>query len=90
MTYGVQTFDASGTLLWDSTTAIGGVFGDYQQFASGASGTTLNYPQWAGLSAYLLDCGNAAPYMTLSTGAGYPIVTVTSPAGPMAFALVVY
>ena len=90
MSFGVQTFDSSGVLQFDSLTAVGGVFGDFQKFAAGQSGTTFSYPQWAGLSAYLVDCGNAAPYISLSTSAGYPVVTVTTPATAMSFALVVF
>lgn len=90
MAYGAQIFDAFGALLWDSTTAVGGVVGDYRQYASGAPGETINYTQWAGLSAMLIDCGNSGEYTSLSTSAGYPVVTVTSPAGPMNFGLVVF
>lgn len=91
MTYGVQTFDGSGTLEYDTTTALGGaVVGDYRKYASGAAGETVNYPQWAGLSAMLIDCGNSGEYTSLNTSGSYPVVTVTTPSGDMVFGLMVY
>lgn len=90
MTFAVQTFDATGALMWDSTTAGGGVAADYQQFAAGFGGATLSYPQWAGFSAFLMDGygnGYGQSYTSLSTSSGYPVVTVSS-GSPAAFSFV--
>lgn len=76
MTYGIQTFDAAGTLLWDSSTAAAGVVADVQNVAGGAS-ATFTYPDFAGRSAaalVLLGFGNTG--VTADTALGYPRVTV--------------
>jgi hypothetical protein len=94
VTFGFQIFDTSGSLLWDSTTAMGGVAADYQQYSAGFSGTTLSYPQWAGFSAFILDAGGngyGQSLTSLSTSSGYPVVTVSSGApAAFSFILVVY
>jgi hypothetical protein len=94
VSFGAQIFDASGALLWDSTMAMGGVAADYQQFSAGFSGTTLSYPQWAGLSAFILDGtgnGYGQACTSLSMSSGYPVVTVASGSpADFAFVLVVY
>lgn len=90
MAYGFQIFDASGALLWDSTTATGGVTADYQQFSAGFGGTTLSYPQWAGFSAFLMDGygnGYGQSLTSLSMSSGYPVVTVAAGA-PVAFSFI--
>lgn len=90
MSVGVQAFDSSGVLEWDSTTAISGLVGDYRKYASGASGETINYTQWAGLSAMLLVCGPGGEFVSLDTSGSYPVVTVTSPTVDIVFSLMVY
>lgn len=91
MTFGVQVFDGSAVLEYDTTTALGGaVVGDYRKYASGAAGETVNYPQWAGLAAMLIDCGNSGEYTSLDMSGSYPVVTVTSPVGDIVFGLMVY
>lgn len=90
MSVGVQSFDSSGALQWDSRTAVGGLFGDYRTYASGASGETINYTQWAGFAAMLIDCGGAHEFVSLDTSGSYPVVTVTTPVGDIAFGLLVY
>lgn len=91
MSYGVQTFDSSGALQFDSTTTLGGgVVADLRQYAAGAGGEVVDYPQWAGLTPLLLDCGGSDGFVTLTTSPGYPRVTVTSPSGPMTFAVAVF
>lgn len=84
-TIGIQVFDSTGTLQWDSRTAVGGVVGDYQPYTSG---DIFSYPQWAGLSAMLIDCGNDEGVISVSVSSGYPVVTATSGSG--SFALVVW
>lgn len=90
MTFGVQVFDASSTLVWDSTTVVGGIPADVRFYAAGASGATLSYPQFAGMSAFILDGSQATAFVSLDTSAGYPVVTVSSPSVDMVFLLMVY
>jgi hypothetical protein len=91
VTFGVQTYDGSAGLVYDTTTALGGaVVGDYRKYASGAAGETINYTQWAGLSAMLIDCGNSGEYVSLDMSGSYPVVTVTTPTGDIVFGLMVY
>ena len=86
-TVGVQQFDASGTVTFDSRTAVGGVVGDFREYAAGFSGETVSYPQWAGYSAMLLRYGSS---ITLSVSGGYPVVTVSSDANARSYVLLVY
>jgi hypothetical protein len=79
-TVGIQAFDGSGALLFDSRTAVGGVGGDYREYAAGFSGETISYPQWAGYSAILL----------LDMSPGYPVVTVGGSSSARTFSLLVY
>ena len=89
-TVGIQVFDSTSTLQWDSRTALGGVVGDYRQYAAGASGETINYPQGAGLNALLLDCGGADGSVSLDTSGSYPVVTVAPLGAAFSFALLVW
>jgi hypothetical protein len=86
--YGLQCFDGSGSLIFDSTTIVGQVPADVQYFPVGSSGT-LNYPQFAGRSAALIGTRYTLRYATLSFGPGYPVVTVTSAGVDLVFALMV-
>lgn len=90
MAYGIQTFDASGALMWDSSTAVGGLVGDYVKVAAGTAGYTINYPQWAGLAALLVDCGGSHENVSLNASGSYPVVTITTPPQDIAFGLLVY
>ena len=90
MTFAVQTFDASGALLWDSSTVVGSIPADVRLFAAGAGGTTLSYPQFAGFSAFILDGSQASDFLTLDMSAGYPVVHVVSPTVDIVFILMVY
>lgn len=91
MAYGVRTYASDGvTVVFDSTTAVGGVVGDYRHYASGASGETVSYPQFAGLTPIYIDAGGSSGHVSVSTSAGYPVITVTGPTPEMAFAMLVY
>jgi hypothetical protein len=90
MTFGVQIADTAGSVIWDSTTVVGGMIADFRSYASGAAGETISYPQWAGYTAFLIVSGSAtATTISLATSAGYPVVTVIS-GGYQTFALGVY
>lgn len=79
MAYGLQINDASGTLVWDSTTVNGGLVIDCREFASGVSGGTFSYSSWAGHTAFILT-NNDPALVSLSTSAGFPVVTVADSA----------
>ena len=90
MAFGIQTFNEIGLLVWDSTTALGGVVADYQEYAASSSGV-LVYPSFAGRTAFVV------PVLDLVTGTvsvdsllGYPRVTITSAALLRRFMLVVF
>ena len=77
MPAGLQIFDASGNLRFDSTTAKGGVFVDSAVFAPGASGL-LSFPDYVGATAILVDQGRTTddPGITVDTSLGYPRISV--------------
>lgn len=78
MTFGVQTFDASGGLVWDSSVAVGGIVADSRQVASGVS-TTFTYPAYAGRTPFLIGLLDTTPAsITVDTTLGYPRVSVAS------------
>ena len=91
MTYGLRTYNSSGVLQFDSTTAVGGVVATIQNVAAGTTGYTLNFPQWAGRAGFLLFYDNNAPFYTsLSFASGYPVVTVSTCPSFMSFVLYIY
>lgn len=91
MSDGVRIWASDGTtILFDSLTAVGGVVADYRYYPAGSAGGTISYPQWAGFSCYLMDAGGSGNNVSLSTSAGYPVITVVAPSSAMAFTLVVY
>lgn len=78
MTFGIQSFDASGAPLWDSTTAGGGVVADLFDVGSGETPVKA-YPAHAGRTcrvfcpAYFSPEGSA-----VDSALGYPRVTVAA------------
>lgn len=90
MTYGLQIMDASGTLVWDSNTVLGGVPGDFREYSGATAGETVSYPQFAGLTAVLLDSGGVSRGITMDVSAGYPVITVASTGLYRSFTLMVY
>lgn len=91
MTFGIQTFNASGVLQFDSTTALGGVIVTTQNVAANTTAYTLNYPQFAGTAGFLLfNDGNSPFYTSLSFSSGYPVVTVNKCPAFMSFSLYLY
>lgn len=82
MTYGIQTYDSAGALLWDSNTAAAGVVADVQTVAGGAS-ATFTYPDHAGRScAALVLLGFGDTGVTADTALGYPRITVPTYPNP--------
>lgn len=80
MAFGVQVFDAFGSLTWDSSTAPGGVVADSREIPSGWSGS-FTYPDFAGFAAQLVNVADTRPpSITVDTALGYPRVNVTSAA----------
>ena len=80
MALGLQVWDASGTLVLDSTTAVGGV---PVGFWSGGAGT-LSFPQFAGLTMQSIVIDGAQYFsepvggVTISYASGFPVATVAS------------
>jgi hypothetical protein len=70
MAFGLQLFNSSGTLVFDSTTATGGVFlGIY----SVGAGSTLDFPAYVGsFTGMALPTGSATycQYTASMTGPG--------------------
>lgn len=77
MPAGLQIYDSSGNLRFDSTTAKGGVFVDSMIFAPGSSGV-LTFPDFAGATPLVMDQSRTLqdPEITVDTLLGYPRVTV--------------
>lgn len=78
--FGVKTYDASGNLMFDSTTAAGGIAIDYREYGPSDS-ATLIYPDYAGHAAFLMHIFPSRQTVTLDTSLGYPRVTVSGGAG---------
>jgi hypothetical protein len=90
VSFGLQSFDASGNLIFDSTTAVGGVVADYRTYGPSES-ATLTYPSFPGATAFLVFLYPNTTTVTLDSSLGYPRVTVSSGAdGPRRFLLFVY
>lgn len=80
MSFGVQVNNAAGSLVWDSTTAIGGgVVADYQEIAAGAS-YSKSFPEFAGRTPIVIPIADSAdaPSISVDTALGYPRITVTA------------
>lgn len=89
MTFGLQSFDASGALIFDSSTAAGGVVIDYREFSPTDTGT-FTYSAYAGLTPILISLGSPQDTIVLDTSLGYPRVTVAAGGSDRRFALAVY
>lgn len=90
MAYGIQVFDASGALSWDSTTVVGGVVADYREYLAGTSGVLL-YPDFAGRTVFLIPVlDSTTATVTVDTGLGYPRVTIVTATFARRFMLVVF
>lgn len=87
--YGLQIMDATGAVIFDSTTAIGGVVIDYREYGPTLS-ATLTYPAYAGHSPFLVHIYPNQATVVLDTSLGYPRVTVSAgAAGPRKFLVMV-
>lgn len=89
MPAGLQIYDSSGNLRFDSTTAKGGVFIDSMVFSPGSSGV-LTFPDYAGATPLIVDQSRALqdPEITTDTTLGYPRITVPSKAEERAFLVI--
>jgi hypothetical protein len=90
MTYGVQTFNSSGALIWDSNTAGSGVIADVKTVAGDVS-ATFTYPDFTGRSCgvIVLD-GFGDNGVSSDTALGYPRVTVPSYPNPRTILVAVF
>lgn len=82
MTFGLQLWDASGNLVFDSTVAAGGAPIGMAE-GNGVSVQTLSFPQYAGLTMQALTINGIqwSPEgfgVTISHASGFPVVTVES------------
>lgn len=89
MPAGLQIYDSSGNLRFDSTTAKGGVFIDSMVFAPGSSGV-LTFPDYAGATPLVIDQSRTLqdPEITTDITLGYPRITVPAKAEERAFLVV--
>lgn len=90
MTYGIQTFDAGGNLIWDSNTAGSGIIADVRTVAGGVA-TSYTYPDFAGRScgAIVLE-GLGDTGVTSDTALGYPRVIVPDYPDPRTILVAVF
>jgi hypothetical protein len=73
MSYGLQVFDGSGTVIFDNRYAQAGVVLDL--FAPNNAGETRTYPGAAGLSVFtMLASGYSDVTATVDYALGYPRV----------------
>lgn len=91
MPSGIQVWDASGNLTFDSNDAAGGCVADI--VASTTSSQVKNYSIFAGRSAFVvLLKGYVTGSVTISYGSGYPSITfpATGAAGDAEWVVFVY
>jgi len=92
MAYGLRVWDASGNLVFDTTTAKGGVVVGYFTYSTG---TTLSYSGFAGRTMQVLPASGVEfdsndIGVTISTASGYPVVTVATRTNARSFILAVF
>lgn len=79
MSYGVQCRAADGSIFYDSSVAIGGVVAGVYVYGSGST-ATLPFPRYIGRQAQIVILSGAPSAtdsgVSVSTSAGYPVVTV--------------
>lgn len=91
----MRVYDGSGGLVFDTSTAGGGVVVDFKSYAGGSS-DTLTYPSFAGKSVSVLSMNGYQPEesddfgVTTDTSLGYPRVTVASRSFDRSFIVMVY
>lgn len=89
MPFGVRVFNSAGAVVWDSTTAGGGVIAGVEQVAAGAS-PVFTYSSFPGRSAKVMssqvgkDTG-----VTIDYSLGHPRVSVASRSYPRQLIVVV-
>ena len=74
--FGVKVYDASGTQVFDSTTAVGGVVIDFRRFLPTDTGV-FTYPEFAGYTPFFVNVWGDGT-IVLDTALGYPRVTVSA------------
>lgn len=78
MAFGVQAFDSAGTLIFDTTSAGGGVVADLIDMADGAA-LVKEYPGYAGHTCRAMALSYAGPYGTaVDYVLGWPRLTISS------------
>lgn len=89
MTFGVAVYNSSGSLVWDTLSATGGVIADSKNVASGFSGT-YTYPGYAGRTPFLILASDTVPAsITVDTALGYPRINISSVSVARKFVLAV-
>lgn len=93
MAYGIQLFNDSGTIMWDSTTAPGGVIADILTYGASNS-DTKTYPVFAGRGVLLVSVAEWAnsdvPGVTADVALGYPRVSIATSSQTRKFLVVVF
>lgn len=94
MSFGVQIWDGSGNLVYDSSVAVGGIIADVRVFPAGSAGAVLTYPVYLGRAVEIIpltaDSSSSSYGVVADTDLGYPRVTVSSFGGDRRFAVEVY
>lgn len=76
---GIQVFDATGAVVFDSLTSLGGVIAGTYVYQPGGTDTLL-FPSFAGRTARInmITSGRGGPVPAIDYGLGYPRVTVSA------------
>lgn len=90
MAYGVQIFNAGGSLLWDSSVAGSGIVADVLVLPAGGP-WTYTYPDFAGRTVNIVALVYLGTTLaTVDTALGYPRVTVPNDANARTFLVVAF
>lgn len=92
MASGMRVYNASGALVWDSTTVLGGIFMDVRDFGPSET-ATLTYADYAGSNvavAPLTPGGRSGFNATADTSLGYPRVQVGTSTASRRIAVMIY
>lgn len=89
MATGIQVWDDTSNLVFDSNLAVGGYLTDV---VLGSTSTQVkSYPEYAGKTAVVQAVfGSANPVPTISYASGYPVVTIPAygTVGAVAWAII--
>lgn len=93
MTHGLQLFDQSGNITFDSRSVVGGVVVDILTYA-GATTAVRNYPAFAGRTMQIIMVtpwfNGGDPGVAIDTSPGYPRLLVSTTNASRRFMLVVF